>query len=212
MLELAIAALTMLFVTVEPLGLAPVFISLASHLGRKERRRIALKAVAIASGVLLMFAFGGEALMKLLGIGFPAFRIAGGLLLLLVSIDLILARPTGLSSITPSEQAEASAENDISVFPLAIPLIAGPGTMTAVVLLMGKTSGQPMMQGVVLAMLAVIMLITYLTLLGSEAILRIMGVTGVNVLMRVGGIVLAALAVQFMLDGIIASGLLKPYP
>lgn len=212
MLEYAIAAFTLFFVTIEPLGLAPVFISLASGMGKKQRRRIAFKAVAIAAAVLLLFAFGGKALMGALGIGFPAFRIAGGLLLLLVSIDLILARPTGLSSLTPSEEAEASGDNDISVFPLAIPLIAGPGTMTAIVLMMSQSSGQPMMQGIVIGMLLAVLALTYVTLLASEKILTVMGVTGVNVLMRVGGIILAALAVQFMLDGVIASGLVKPYP
>lgn len=208
MLDLAVTAFVTFLVTVGPLDMVPLFTSLTAHVRPVRRRRLALQATLVAAGVLFAFAFGGEALLAALGIGAPAFRIAGGILLLLLAIDLVFARHTGLSSITPTEEIEAEREQAIAVFPLAIPLIAGPGAMTAVVLLMGRAAGEPAFQAIVLAMLALALLLALAAMLVAESILRLLGVTGVNVVARVSGILLAALAVQFVLDGIRASGVL----
>jgi multiple antibiotic resistance protein len=205
--DTAATAFVMLLVTIGPLDIVPLFVSLTARVRPQRRRALAIQAALVAGGVLAAFALGGEALLGLLGIGGPAFRIAGGILLLLLSIDLVFARHTGLSSITPPEEIEAERERAIAVFPLAIPLIAGPGAMAAVVLLMGRAGGDPARQAVVLAMLALVMALALAAMLAAERLMRLLGVTGVNVAARVSGILLAALAVQFVLDGLQASGL-----
>ena len=202
LVNVALPAFTMLFVTIGPLDVAPMFIALTPGTAAARRRDFAVKGGIIAGLVLLAFAFGGSGLMHLLGISFPAFRIAGGILLLLLAIDLVFAHRTGLSSITDSEAREAGREHDISVFPLAIPLLAGPGAITAVVLLMGSQEGNLMGQAVVIAMLLLVLAIAVLLLLAAAALMRYLGVTGINVLTRVSGILLAALAAQFLLDGL----------
>ncbi|NNM74600.1 MarC family protein [Enterovirga aerilata] len=211
MSNFALSVLVTLVVTVEPLGTALLFLGLTPGMGMDERRAIALRAVAIATAVLLVFALGGAQLLELLQISTAAFQIAGGLLLLLASIDLIFAHRTGLSSITTDETREAAATHDIAVFPLAIPLIAGPGAMTAVILLMQRASGTAEMS-LVLGLLLVVMIATALTLLLAPRLVQLLGITGVNVVARVSGILLAALAMQFVLDGLRASGIFTHVP
>ena len=133
----------------------------------------------------------------------PAFRIAGGILLVLLSIDMLMARDSGLRNTTDGEAAEGVKRADISVFPLAIPLIAGPGAMTSIVLLMGKAEDDPSMQGAILATLAVVLLLSLLCLLVAGSLMKLLGVTGVNVITRVFGIITAALGVQFVIDGVL---------
>ena len=204
--DLFITAVTTLFVAIGPADLAPLFIALTAGEDSKTRVRLALIATATATLVLLAFAFGGNELLKLLGVGLPAFRTAGGILLLMVAADLLLAKHSGVSSITTSEEEEAKTRHDIAVVPLAIPLIAGPGAMTAVVLLMGKA---PTLEAsvFVLAALAVVMALTLIAMLAAGWLTRVMGVTGANAIARVSGILLAALAMQFIFDGLSASGL-----
>ena len=170
---------------------------------------MAIKGVLIAAIILFVFAFVGEFLLRALGIGFPAFRIAGGILLLLLAIDMAFARPSGIRSTTAPEQEEASHKEDISVFPLAIPLIAGPGALTSLLLLMGKAQGDILAQTVVLGVLALVLLANLAVLLAAAKVSKLMGVTGVNVINRVLGILLAALACQFVIDGILQSGIVK---
>ena len=204
--DLFITAVTTLFVAIGPADLAPIFIALTAGNDSRTRVRLALIATAIATLVLLAFAFGGNELLKLLGVGLPAFRTAGGILLLMVAADLLLAKHSGVSSITTSEEEEAKTRHDIAVVPLAIPLIAGPGAMTAVVLLMGKA---PTLEAsvFVLAALAVVMALTLIAMLAAGWLTRVMGVTGANAIARVSGILLAALAMQFIFDGLSGSGL-----
>lgn len=204
------AAFVMLFVTIAPIELAPVFLGLAGRKTTVARRRIAVKATLIAGGILFAFAFGGQAVLSALGISFAAFRIAGGILMLLLAIDLLLAHKFGMADITPEEEQEASHEQDVSVFPLAIPLIAGPGAMTAVVLLMDRAGPSLLGQGIVLAMLGLVLLIGLIAMLTANTLARVLGVTGINVLTRLSGLLLAALAVQFVLDGVATSGLIAP--
>jgi multiple antibiotic resistance protein len=182
-------------------GVATIFFGLASGRGRAERRHLALTGVLVAAGVLYVFALGGAALLGVLGISLAAFRIAGGALLFLLAIDMVLARPSGLRATTKSEDAEAHHRHDIAVFPLAIPLIAGPGAIASTMLLMGEARDW-LERGAVLGVLALVLIATYLALRAAGEISRLLGVTGSNVVGRVLGIVLAALAVQFMLDGI----------
>ena len=151
MSESLIAVFVTFFVVVDPIGVAPLFAALTPGNTAAERRRIALKGTVIAGGVLLFFALVGESFLNALGIGLPAFRIAGGILLLLLAIDMVMARPSGLRGTTPGEDQESGRRDDVSVFPLAIPLIAGPGAITSVVLLMGAAHGDWMQQGAIVA-------------------------------------------------------------
>lgn len=205
--DTAISALVMLFVTVAPFEVASMFFVLAVNASPEQRRQLALRACVIGFLVLLAFALGGNRLLGALQIGLPAFRAAGGILLLGLARDLLFAKPSGLSSITPGEEEEAAGQPDIAVFPLAIPLIAGPGSMTAIVLLTGQADNAGQMVVVLLALLA-IMALTCGAMLAAERLFRLMGRTGVNVIARVSGILLAALAMQFLFDGLRQSGLL----
>ncbi|MBM3569549.1 MAG: MarC family protein [Alphaproteobacteria bacterium] len=202
-----VPALIAFFVVIDPVGLSPVFAGLTAELSPSEKRRTAVKAAAIAGGVLLGFAFLGTTVLEALGIGLPAMRIAGGILLLLAAIDMLFARPSGLRSTTEPENKEARARHDVSVFPLAIPLIAGPGAITTLLLLMGGTGGEPLRQAVVLGALAAVMTATLAAMLFAAGVTRLLGVTGVNVVGRVLGILLASLACQFVIDGLAQLGL-----
>jgi multiple antibiotic resistance protein len=208
MFETLFHAFVTLFVIVDPVGVAAIFLSLTAGGDEAFRRRMALRGTAIATVVLLVFAFVGEYLFLLLGITLPAFTIAGGALLFLLAIDMVLVRRTGLRSTTVSEDREAGAKEDISVFPLAIPLIAGPGALTSILLLMARTSADPLLQAGVLAVLLLVMGLTLAILWFASGMVRFLGVTGVNVVGRVLGIILAALAVQFILNGLAESRLL----
>ena len=202
MTETLVATFVTLFVAIEPLSTAAVFASLVADAAPSERRRTAVRGVMISAVVLFAFAFGGKPLLGALGIELSAFRIAGGILLLLVSIDMVMARPSGLRAATPGELEESGTRQDISVFPLAIPLIAGPGALTAIVLLMSEGAGNIALQAAIVAVLLAILAVTLLCLLAAAQIVRLLGETGVNVVSRVSGIILAALAVQFVIDGV----------
>lgn len=202
MAETLIQAFVALFVTLDPIGQVPIFGALTHGDSRRAQRRTAARGVALAALVLYAFAFGGTAILDWLGVGLPAFRIAGGILLLLLAVDMLFARHSGLRATTASEEQEAEERPDISVFPLAIPLIAGPGAMTTVVLMMGRSSGDPWAIAGVLAVLGLVLGLVLLALLLAGPINALLGITGANVITRVLGIVLAALAVQFVLDGL----------
>lgn len=204
MLDLLLTAFVTFFVVIDPVGLAPIFAGLASHADAVQRRNIALRAVAIASGILVFFAFVGEPLLEALGIGLPAFRIAGGLLLMLLAVDMVMARHSGLSATTPEEAREAARSEDVAVFPLAIPLIAGPGALTAILLLMGDVERDPLAQAAVIGVMLVVLAMTLVCLLLTTQIMRVLGLTGTNVITRVFGIITAALGVQFVADGVLA--------
>ena len=195
-------AVATLLVAVDPLGLAPFVATMTHGYSPHERRRTVVTGTAVAAGVLFAFALAGDWLLHALGITLAAFRIAGGALLFLLAIELLLVRQTGLSSTTTKEEAEAEHKEDISVFPLAVPLIAGPGAITSVVLLMAEAQGAIWLQGVVLLILAGVMVLTLVVLLLATQVVSWLGVTGINVIGRVLGIVLAALAVQFVIDGV----------
>jgi multiple antibiotic resistance protein len=189
-----------LLVVVDPLGLAPIFAALMRGFSEKSKRESAIRGTLLGSGILLLFALAGDVLLKTLGIGLPAFRIAGGLLLFLLALDMIFARPSGMRASTVRQQREESYQQDISVFPLAIPLLAGPGAITTVLLYTGGSDAAQVAAFVFV--LLVVLLLTLASLLLAPRVMRLFGDTGANVLSRVLGVLLAALAVQFVLDGL----------
>ena len=203
-MEGLVHAFVVLFVVVDPVGLAPIYAGLAAGLPEDERQRTALRAVALSAGLLLAFAFTGRQILGALGISLPAFRIAGGLLLFLLAVDMVFVRHSGLRTTTPAEREEARRREDISVFPLAFPLIAGPGALTTVLLLASGEEGAPGWLGLTLVILAVIA-VTAAALCLATRITRLLGETGANVVTRVLGLVVAALAVQYVLDGVRAA-------
>lgn len=204
----AVNAFVTFFITVGPVDVASLFVALSGQADPATRRHMALRGTAIGGGVLFAFAFGGEWLLGALGIGLPAFRVGGGILLMLLAVDMVFARHSGLSGLTRPEDEEAGRRPDVSVFPLAVPLIAGPGAIASAILLMAEAGGQPLTQVIVLAMLALVLACTLAALYGAARIVGLLGLTGVNVITRVLGIVLAALAAQYVLDGLRASALL----
>jgi multiple antibiotic resistance protein len=199
-----------LFVIIDPIGTAALFVGLTRGLTEPASRRVAYRAVLIAGILLLIFAFGGNALLRGLAIGLPAFRIAGGVLLFLVAVDMVFARSSGVRALTAQESQEVDPSHDISVFPLAIPLIAGPGALTTMVLLMGQAGTDALARASVILMLALVLAITLGFLLMATRIVRLLGTTGVNVVSRVLGVLLAAVATQLVLDGLVSGLGLRP--
>jgi multiple antibiotic resistance protein len=206
-IEVGLRAFTTFFATIGPIDVAALFAVLAARASPVQRRWMAIKGTLIAYAVILAFVVAGEALLALVGITLAAVRTAGGILLLLVAIDMVLARPSGLTSTTSEEATEAAGKVDISVFPLATPLIAGPGALGAAVLLAAETQQSLAAEAAVITALTLVMALTLVLLLVAGRLHAILGVTGQNVISRVVGILLAALAVQFMFDGIGGSGL-----
>lgn len=209
MLETALVAFTTFFTTIDPPGVAAVFAALMQAASPEARRATALKAVLVAGGILLFFAFFGNGLLAYLGISLSAMRTAGGILLFIIAVEMVFARTSGIYLTTEDETHEAMLRPDVSVFPLATPLIAGPGAMGAAVLLTGEVSSDLPRMAIVIGMLIANLLVTLLFLRVAGQLQKILGLTGVNVLTRVMGILLAALAVQFVFDGIARSGLLR---
>ena len=203
-MEILFNTFVVLFIVIDPIGIAPIFIALTRNESKIYQRRMAIRGTAVAAVILLIFFFVGDHLLTVLSIGIPAFRIAGGALLFLLAIDMIFARHSGLRSTTVEEQHEAARKHDVSVFPLAFPLIAGPGALTTVLLMAASWSSPGIFFGM-LAILVTVLGLALLSLLGAPAILRVLGETGTNVISRVLGLLLAALAVQFVIDGIKAA-------
>ena len=201
-LDTLLLSLSTFFATLGPADLILVYAAITERNTRAERQNMALRGVLIATGILLFFAIFGQALLNLFGITLPALRIAGGILLLLISIDMVFARHSGGTGTTPEEENEARSRPDISVFPLATPLIAGPGAISATILL-ATPAGLFTLAWlqVVIALLAILTL-CWLAMLVAIPIQRLLGLTGLAVVSRVVGVLLAALAMQFLIDGI----------
>lgn len=199
-----ITAFTTLFVIIDPPGLAPLFLALTQGMTAPQRRAIAIRASLVAIGILLGFGLFGEALLGFIGISMPAFRVAGGVLLFLTALDMLFERRQKRREDT-AEEEEAEPDHDPSVFPLAVPLIAGPGAIATMILLVGQTEGALGFAALVAVLLAV-MAINFAFFMASGLIERALGKTGINVITRLLGMLLAALAVQFILDGLRSFG------
>ena len=210
MIETAGIALATFFATIGPIDVAAIFAALTSSSDVAHRRSMAIRGTLIGAAILLVFALVGEALLTGFGISLAALRTAGGILLLLIGIDMVFARSSGGSSTTDEEEQEAATKEDISAFPIGMPLIAGPGAMSATILLMANTDGNLALQAIVVGSLLVILLVTFISMLLAGQIQRVLGVTGMHVIARIFGVLLCALAVQFIFDGILQSGLINP--
>jgi len=207
MFETVAVAFTTFLATIGPIDVAAMFAALTVANTAAQRRSTALRGTLIATVILVGFALFGKVLLARFGITLAALRTAGGILLLLIGIDMVFARNSGGTSTTRDENREAESKEDIAVFPLATPLIAGPGAMGAAILLVADAEGDPGRQAIVIAALLAVLLLTFLAMLSAGFLHKILGVTGLRVISRVFGVLLCALAVQFMFDGI-ASGLL----
>ena len=198
-----ITAFATLFVVIDPPGLVPMFIALTTGLNPAQRRNMALRACVIAAIILTLFGIAGEAVLGFIGISLPAFRIAGGILLFLTALDMLFERRT-----QRRQGQTAEPEHDPSVFPLATPLIAGPGAIATMILLVGEGGGSWAVTAAVLGLMLAMMVTTYLFLLASPPLERLLGRTGTVVITRLLGMLLAALSVQFVIDGIRGTGLI----
>ncbi len=207
-LETGLVAFTTLFAVIGPVEVAAIFAGMTGDMAVKQRRTVAVKGVLVAAGILLFFAFFGHGLLTYMGITLASLRTAGGILLLLVGINMVMAHSSSMGSTTEDETKEASSRTDISVFPLATPLLAGAGAMGAIVLLMANTGGDTVRMSLVVAALIANLMIALVCLLLATQIQKLLGVTGLNVISRVVGVLLTALAVQFIFDGIRGSHLI----
>ena len=199
-IDIAITAFVALFVIIDPIGLAPLFVAVTQDNTKAERRGIAIRACLTGIAILAIFGVAGETVLSVIGIGMPAFRISGGLLLFLTAMEMLFEKRT------ERRENQAGPAPDPSVFPLAMPLIAGPGAMTTMILLTGQQSdiaGQAMIFGVMVA----VVLIVFILFMLSGVIGRLLGQTGINLVSRLLGMFLAALSVQFVIDGIKDIGL-----
>jgi multiple antibiotic resistance protein len=202
-LDFLISAFVTLFVVVDPVGLAPTFVGLTEGWPVSARRQVATRAVVIAAAILIGTALIGDVLLRHLGIGLPAFRIAGGLLLFSIASEMVFGVRTERQSKTAEQAIEEHVRN-LAAFPLAIPLLAGPGAIAATILLAGQQR-DPLHMAMLLAIIIAICGICLVAFLLAGRIARLLGVTGNIVLSRLLGIILAALAVQFVIDGIRAA-------
>ena len=193
-------ALSAIFFVVDPIGVVPIFISITAHDDAAKKRAMARRACTIAWALLTIFALTGAAIFQLLGVTLAAFKIAGGVLLVVTSFDMVRAQ-TSRTRTSPEEEAEGAAKEDVAVFPLATPLLAGPGSIATVMVLMGRTHVFWQV-AIVLACIAVTLAISYVMLVGAGRIAKVLGTTGLSVLNRVIGLLLAAVAAQFIIDGV----------
>jgi multiple antibiotic resistance protein len=203
-IDLFVAAFATLFVVIDPPGCAPIFASLTAGATPQHRRSMALRSSMVAGAILLAFAIFGEAFLRALGISLDAFRIAGGIMLFLIALEMVFEKRQERREHRAEDVKARPAHEDISIFPMGIPMIAGPGSIASAMLLMSR--GQGIAEDlVVLAALAVVLLLTLLALLLAGPLMRLLGYRLEAMITRVLGVILAALAVQFVIDGIRAS-------
>ena len=206
MLEQALKFFIVFFVVVEPLSLIPVFSGLTEGANASYRHKMALKSVLVASGIILLFAVVGAGFLKAMGIAIDSFRIFGGLLLFLIALEMVFARESGTRT-SSDEKVESRKRADISVFPLAFPFMAGPGALTTILLWFGPipVTQQPLQFLLMFACALLVLACCLFAMWVAGPLMNIMGVTGTNVANRLFGVVLGALAVQFIVDGVRAS-------
>ena len=201
MIELFVSSLITFFVVIDPPGCAPIYAGLSASASPLQKRAMAVRAVGVSAAILFVFALFGEALLKGLGIRLASFRIAGGIMLFLIALEMVFEKRTERREDRAAKVANDPEAEDVSIFPMAMPMIAGPGSIASVMLLMSRNSGIERSL-VVLAAMVTILLLTLVALLAAGPIMRILGAKIEAVITRLLGVLLAALAVQFVLDGL----------
>jgi len=199
-LSFSLLSLSAIFFVVDPMGAIPVFIAMTRDDPPEKRRDMARRAAVVAFFVLTLFAVAGTLIFKVFGVTLGAFKVAGGVLLLLTSIEMLRAQPQRTRT-TPEEEREGAEKEDVAIFPLAIPLLAGPGSIATVTALMGRAGRKAFAVPVILS-IAITCVISFWMLVAADRISRFLGVTGLNVMNRVIGLIIGAIAVQFMFDGL----------
>lgn len=207
-LEFTLLAVTSVFFLVDPFTVIPLFLAVTDHSPEAERRQVARRASWTCAIVLSTFAVAGSLIFKAFGITLPAFKIAGGIILLQIGLDMLQARQSGTRS-TPEETQEGVAKSDASIIPLGMPMLAGPGAISTVMVLVGE-SHTVWQHGIVYATIVATSIASYMILRGANGVRRYMGETGIRILSRLMGLLLVALAVQFVANGLTDFGLLKP--
>ncbi|MGN6817564.1 MAG: MarC family protein [Sphingomonas sp.] len=201
MIELYLSALVTFFVVIDPPGCAPIYAGLTNGATPAHRRSMAIRAVIVASIILFVFAAVGESLLQALGVSLSAFRIAGGIMLFLIALEMVFEKRTERREDRAAKVASTPEVEDISIFPMAMPMIAGPGSIASVMLMMSRNHGIEKV-AVVLAALATILALTLVALLAAGPLMRLLGARIEAVITRILGVLLGALAVQFVIDGI----------
>ena len=201
MIELYVSSLITFFVVIDPPGCAPIYAGLSAGADAVQRRAMAFRAVGVAAAILLVFALFGEDLLRGLGISLASFRIAGGIMLFLIALEMVFEKRTQRREDRAAKVADDPEAEDVSIFPMAMPMIAGPGSIASVMLLMAKNDGIAR-TAVVLAALATILALTLVALLAAGPLMRVLGAKIEAVITRLLGVLLAALAVQFVMDGL----------
>ena len=201
MIELFVSSLITFFVVIDPPGCAPIYAGLTAQASDAQRRAMAVRAVVVAAAILLVFALFGEALLKALHIGLPAFRIAGGIMLFLIALEMVFEKRTQRREDRAQKIIDTPEVEDVAIFPMAMPMIAGPGSIASTMLLMSQTGGLAASL-VVLAAMGAILLLTLGALLAAGPLMRVLGDRIEAVVTRLLGVLLAALAVQFVIDGV----------
>jgi len=204
-LQFIATAFTTAFTIIDPLGMVPLSLAVTASNMPAERHAIVTRAVIVAGAIIFVMALVGRAIFAYLGITLPAFTIAGGILLFLIAVDMLFARRTGTKQ-TDEETREAAASGNAAVFPLAVPMIAGPGTIATVLVLTNLAQSNTLRLLVIFFAYAVALFATWLAMQAGTLILKAVGTTGIHVATRLLGILLAALAVQFVLNGIVQTG------
>jgi multiple antibiotic resistance protein len=202
MIELLVKFFVMFFVVVEPVSLIPMYAGLTEGASSGYKRKMACKAVILAGLILVIFALAGGALLDAMGISIDAFRIFGGLMLFLIALDMVYVRHSGARTTTSTEEAEVKRREDISVFPLAFPFIAGPGALATILLVTGDLAPTSMLFWGMMVVVVLVLAITYVLMRLTPQVMRVLGLTGANVVSRLTGVILGALAVQFVIDGV----------
>lgn len=206
MFETAATAFANFFITIDPVGVVPFFIALTHGFTPAARRKAALTSVVVAGAILLVFTLIGQPLLHYLGISLSAFRIAGGLLLFILAVDMVMANEGGIRAPTPKEEKDVAAHHpDVAVFPLAIPLLAGPGAIASTILLQSQHAGDLGAQALVAGVMVGVLALAAVCFFMAAPIMRVLGLTGVNVMSRVLGIILAAMAINNVIEGLRAS-------
>ncbi len=201
MIEQLVKFFVVFFVVVDPISLIPLFAGLIQGASAHYKKKMAGKSAVIALTICVLFALVGAKFLDIMGISLSSFRIAGGTLLFLIALDMVFARTSGTRSTTP-EQEESRKREDISVFPLAFPFIAGPGALATILLTAGEVAAKPLLFAGLLCVVALVVIVCWALMLATPRLMRVIGVTGANVVSRLSGVILAALAVQFIVDGV----------